>query len=73
MALKATVEPASSDDKTVKWVSSDKAIATVTASGSVKAIAPGNAKITVTTNDGGLVAECDITVNTPVIPPETGE
>lgn len=71
VVLKATVLPSEADDKSVKWVSSDAKVATVI-NGSVKAIAAGTAKITVTTNDAGKVAECTITVNEPEPDPESG-
>lgn len=67
LALSATVAPSDSTDKSVTWVSSDASVATVTSSGSVKAIKAGTTKITVTTTDGGKVANCDITV-TAVVP-----
>ena len=44
--LTATVAPASATNKTLSWTSSNKKIATVSAKGVVKAIAPGTATIT---------------------------
>ena len=60
--LIATITPADADDKSVTWTSSDEAVATVTANGEVTAIAEGKAVITVTTNDGGFTATCEVTV-----------
>ena len=44
------------------WTSSNNAIATVSSSGLVTAIAAGSAVITVTTQDGAKTATCNITV-----------
>lgn len=60
--LTATVLPGNADNKAVTWSSSDTAVATVDANGKVKAIAIGEAVITVTTNDGGKTAACGVTV-----------
>lgn len=61
-ALKATVKPANADNKKVSWSSSDATIASVDKDGNVKALKAGTCKITVTTEDGGYTATCDITV-----------
>jgi uncharacterized protein YjdB/C1A family cysteine protease len=62
--LKATILPDYAANKSVKWSSSDDAIATVSSSGLVKGVAPGTADITVTTNDGAYTAKCTVTVTT---------
>jgi uncharacterized protein YjdB len=59
--LTATVMPADASNKTVTWVSSAPAVASV-ADGVVTALAPGSAKITATTVDGGFTAEYMLTV-----------
>ena len=64
--LIATVEPDTATDKTVTWESSDSDVATVDQSGNVKAVAPGTANITVTTEDGSKQATCTVTVTQPV-------
>ncbi len=66
-SLIATVNPANAKDKTVRWSSSNNAVATVDAEGKVTAIAVGTATITVTTNDGNFTKTSAITV-TPVAP-----
>ncbi|MDO4335639.1 MAG: Ig-like domain-containing protein [Bacteroidales bacterium] len=63
LELTATVLPATATDKTVKWSSSNEAVATVDANGKVTAVAVGNATITATSNSTPTVkAECAITV-----------
>ncbi len=58
--LAATVEPSFAYDKTVTWMSSNSAIATVSASGLVTAKAAGNAVITA--KSGTKTATCSVTV-----------
>ena len=62
LQLTATVAPADATDKTVAWTSSNEAVATVSATGLVTAVAAGEADITVTTTDGGFTAICKVTV-----------
>ena len=64
--LIATVSPELADNKAITWTSNKPEIATVDTDGLVTAVMPGNAKITVTTVDGGFTATCDITVIQPV-------
>lgn len=64
--LIATVYPEIAINKNVTWASSNEAVATVSATGLVTAIGSGEAIITVTTEDGGLKANCNITVYVPV-------
>lgn len=68
-SLTATVAPNNATNKAVKWSSSNDDVATVVGDGTigtVSAIAPGTAIITVTTEDGGHTASC--TVNVGVVP-----
>ncbi|MCQ2182378.1 MAG: Ig-like domain-containing protein [Bacteroidales bacterium] len=60
--LTATVAPDNATDKTVSWSSDKTDVATVDTEGSVHAVAPGTATITVTTTDGGKTATCKVTV-----------
>ena len=70
-ALTATVAPENATDKTVTWKSSDEAVATVAEDGTVTAVAPGTATITVTTTDGEKTATCAVTVAAKVYPVES--
>ena len=65
--LVATVTPDNATDKTVNWASNKAEVATVDNQGSVHAVAPGEAIITVTTTDGGKTATCQITVKLPAL------
>lgn len=60
--LTATVLPLDAVNKTISWSSSNTGVATV-ANGTVTGVAPGSAIITVTTEDGGKTARCNVTVN----------
>ncbi len=60
--LTATINPTEATNKKLIWSTSDEKIATVDANGLVKAIAKGNAIITVTTEEGGYSAICNIIV-----------
>lgn len=46
----------------LKWHSSDEAVATVSETGLVSALAPGHAVITATTSDGKYTDACEVTV-----------
>lgn len=54
--LTAEIAPEMATNKTLTWESDNIAVATVSSSGQVKAMAPGTAVIKVTTQDGGLIA-----------------
>jgi uncharacterized protein YjdB len=60
--LTATVSPSTAANKAVVFISSNTAVATVSATGLVTAIAPGTSIITVTTQDGNKTATATITV-----------
>lgn len=60
--IEAKVLPENASNKNVTYASSAEAVATVSATGLVTAVAEGNAKITVTTEDKGKTAEFDVTV-----------
>ncbi len=65
--LYETVSPSDASDKTVTWKSSASAVAEVfTNAGTVTAKAPGTARITVTTNDGGKTDYCTVNVLGPI-------
>jgi|GEM_PF-1384055 Bacterial surface proteins containing Ig-like domains len=60
--LTETIVPAGAANKTVSWTSSDDTVASVDAAGLVTAKKAGTAVVTVTTQDGGKTATCDIEV-----------
>ncbi len=60
--LAATIEPIDADNTNVTWSTSNAAIVTVDETGLVTAIAPGEATITVTTEDGDFTATSVVTV-----------
>ncbi len=65
--LKATVTPATADNKKIKWTTSNAKIATVSSKGVVKGINKGTVTITAAATDGsGKKASCKVTVKQPV-------
>lgn len=60
--LTATITPADAVNKNVTWTSSNPAVATVSDNGLVTAVAKGTTTITVTTEDGGYTASCNVRV-----------
>ena len=63
--LTATVSPSDATNKGVSWSSSNSSKVTVDSEGNVHAVAAGSATITVTTDDGGYTASCNVTVSNP--------
>ena len=61
--LTAMVSPSNAANKNVTWKSSDTSVATVSSTGLVTAVGNGTATITATTNSGGKIATCKITVS----------
>ena len=64
VTLIATIAPNNATNKKVTWATSDENVATVV-NGRVTGVAAGQADITVTTQDGGFVATCHVTVPEP--------
>ncbi|MDE6480399.1 MAG: Ig-like domain-containing protein, partial [Muribaculaceae bacterium] len=64
--LIATIQPADATDKSLNWTSSDESVATVSASGEIKAIKFGTATITVSAANG-VSATCTVTVESGII------
>jgi uncharacterized protein YjdB len=60
--LTAEVAPSDATNKELIWESADTEIATVDSKGNVFGVKVGNTTITVTTEDGGKTAVCDVTV-----------
>ena len=60
--LKATVQPADATNQKVIWSSSDESEATVDQNGVVTGVSRGAPVITVTTEDGGFTAQCQVHV-----------
>ena len=65
--LNATIYPADATNQNLSWSSTDPSVASVW-DGIVTANSPGTAVITVTTEDGGKTATCEITVKSKVYP-----
>ena len=65
--LTATVKPDNADNRKVTWSSDKTEVATVGGDGRVTAVKPGEAVVTVTTEDGGKTATCKVTVKAKVI------
>ena len=73
--LTAAVTPDTATNRNVVWESSADEVATVDENGLVTAVAEGSATITVTTEDGGFTATCEVTVTNytpPYVPPTGG-
>lgn len=70
--LDATITPYNASVKSVIWSSNNTAVATVDQNGTVAAVGPGNATITVKTTDGGFTATCSVSVtDMNILEPET--
>ena len=65
LLLTQTIFPANATNQNISWVSSDEGVASVHR-GVVQAKGLGQATITVTTQDGGYTATCQVTVYQPV-------
>ena len=59
--LKASITPEDATNKTVIWTSNNEEVAKVDDTGFVTVLSEGTAVITVTTEDGGLTAQCTVT------------
>lgn len=68
--LTATVLPANADNKNISWSTGDGSIASVDENGKVTANSVGETTITVTTEEGGFTATCEVTVTAPPAPIE---
>lgn len=66
LQLTATITPADATNKNVVWTTSNEAVATVSASGMVTAVAAGQVVIFATTEDGNYSDSCSIVVTVPV-------
>ncbi len=69
--LVATIEPENASFKDVTYYSFDESVCTVSETGLVTAVAPGNTIVVVVTNSGNCMDSCEVTVqNTDVDIPE---
>lgn len=68
--LTYTIYPSNATNKNVEWSTSDATVATVV-EGTVYAVNPGTATISVTTVDGNKTSSCDVTVSEKAIEIET--
>lgn len=59
--------PGNATNKKLKWESSDESVATVDSDGMVRTVSFGECNIYATSEDGGFVASCKITVLEPAI------
>lgn len=62
LQLEATVKPSNASDKTIKWISDNEEVATVTSDGQVTALSEGETVITAISNDGNKTASCQLKV-----------
>ena len=60
--LVAKIIPANADNKNVTWASSNTGVASISGDGLLEAKSAGTATITVTTEEGGKTATCNVTV-----------
>lgn len=61
-ALSATVLPENAANRAVRWQSANPAVASVDENGVVTAVKAGKTTVTVTTEEGGETASCEVTV-----------
>ena len=66
--LIASVSPANATNPTVNWDSSDVEVAKVSSNGTVEALKAGKATIVATTQDGGKMVFCEVTVSPNNVP-----
>ena len=60
--LVATILPSNASDKSVTWSSNNVLVASVSSDGTITAEGEGTAIVTVTTNEGGWIATCIVSV-----------
>lgn len=68
--LVALVLPVNATNKNVTWTSSNLDVATVESNGKVTAVAEGTTIISVTTEDGGKIAECIVNITKQEVIPD---
>lgn len=72
LCLTASLTPSAVYDKGVTWKSSNKSVADVDSNGRVTAVGIGTAIITVTADNGGKTAECEVRIGPKVIEGNNG-
>ena len=69
-SLTVAINPENATNKNITWKSSNPSVVAVS-NGTVTALKAGSATITVTTEDGGKTATCDVIVNAKIYPVES--
>ncbi len=68
ISLLPTLSPSNATNQKIIWTSSNPEVITVTEAGIISAIMAGNAIISVTTEDGGFTASCNVIVSDLTVP-----
>ena len=67
IVLEVTINPMDASNTKVTWRSSDPDVVTVDSNGRLRAVGPGVAVVTVTTEEGNLRASCVVTVDNSIM------
>ncbi|WP_232015929.1 S-layer homology domain-containing protein [Paenibacillus baekrokdamisoli] len=64
-SLSVTLSPSNAPNRKVTWSSNNNGVAAVDNTGNVTAVSSGKATVTARSDDGGLIATCEVTVTNP--------